>query len=220
MTSSSEKVIAVIPAYNEAATIARVVGELTPAVDEIVVVDDASKDGTGDLARGAGAVVVTHETNTGYETTINDGFRIAAERGATIILTFDADGEHDPADVPRILAPLLENRADIAIGIRPHTRHWSEDIFALYMRIRFNMSDAVCGLKAYRRSVYDRFGFFDSVHSVGTELMVRGLKAGFRGEAVPIHLRSREEKDRSRFYVRTLRGNLKVLGALTRVALV
>lgn len=212
-----KKVIAIIPAYNEVKTIERVVQGLLPQVDEVVVVDDASKDGTGECARKAGAVVVTHKHNKGYDTTINDGFVEAYARGADIMLTFDADGEHDAGDVPRILAPILEGKADLVLGQRPGNRHWGEGIFAKYTRMRYGVPDPLCGLKAYTRAVYDRVGFFDSLSSIGSELSLRAIKHGYNHALVPITLHSRADGDNSRFYEMNFRGNMKILKALWRI---
>lgn len=217
MTSSSEKVIAVIPAYNEGKTIGRVVQELIPLVSEVVVVNDASKDNTKSEAESAGAFVVTHEVNKGYDTTINDGFKEASKRGATVIVTFDADGEHEAGDMEKILAPIREGRADLVLGQRPASRHWGERIFATYTKVRYGVKDPLCGFKAYKREVYDRVGFFDSVSSIGSELSLRAIRLGYNPAFVPITLHSREEGDSSRFYEFNFRGNMKLVKALYRI---
>lgn len=214
--SHSEKIVAVIPAYNEAKTVGAVVRGLLPYVTEIVVVDDCSRDATSEEARAAGAIVVRHEHNQGYDKTINDGFAEAAQRDASIIITFDADGEHDAKDVPQVLAPLLAGSADMVAGQRSHTTHFGEKVFALYTGLRYGLHDPLCGLKAYRREVYDAVGFFDSVSSIGTELMLRGAKKGFHLALVPITLHTRVD-DNSRFYARRFRANLKILRALWRI---
>ncbi|MFZ3043658.1 MAG: glycosyltransferase family 2 protein [Minisyncoccia bacterium] len=215
--SHSEKIVAVIPAYNEAKTIGTVVQELLSHVSEVVVVDDCSKDATSEEARAAGAVVLRHERNQGYDRSINDGFAEAAKRDATMFLTFDADGEHDANDVSRLLAPLLASTVDIVLSQRPGSRHWGERVFALYTRLRFAIPDPLSGMKAYRREVYDAVGFFDSVSSIGTELAIRGIKKGFRTALIPITLHERVAGDRSRFYALNLKGNLRILRALWRV---
>lgn len=212
---TSPKVIAVVPAHNEARTVDDVVRSLLPAVSEVIVVDDASGDGTGEIARQAGATMLRNETSRGYDGAIDRGFSEAARRGADIIMTFDADGEHDAKDIPTILAPILEGRADVVAGQRPRVRHWGEVIFASYTKMRFGIRDPLCGLKAYRRQVYDSVGFFDRVHSIGTELMLRARAKGYRIVLVPIVLHERMD-DRSRFYFVRLRGNLNILGAMIR----
>ena len=215
--SSASRVIAVIPAFNEAKTIAAVVAGVRAHVADVIVVDDRSTDGTAEEAKRAGAVVLRNAANLGYDGSLNAGFAEAARRGAGIVLTFDGDGEHDPADVPRLIAPIAQDRADIVAGQRPRLASFAEKIFACYTRLRYGIADPLCGLKAYRRSVYDAVGQFDTVQSIGTELMIKGLHRKFRLALVPIALHRRA--DISRFYARRLRANLKILRAAWRLML-
>jgi len=217
--SSASRVIAVIPAFNEARTIAAVVAGVRARVADVIVVDDHSMDATGEEAKRAGAIVLRNAANLGYDGSLNAGFAEAARRGAGIVLTFDADGEHDPADVPRLIAPIAEDRADIVVGQRPRLAGPAEKIFAFYTRLRYGIADPLCGLKAYRRSVYDAVGQFDTVQSIGTELMIKGLRRNFRLALVPITLHRRAD-DSSRFYARRLRANLKILRAAWRLSFV
>jgi glycosyltransferase involved in cell wall biosynthesis len=217
VSSSNLTVIAVIPAYNEARTVQAVVRAVLTQVSAVIVVDDHSSDATSDQARAGGAIVVRHQTNLGYDASINDGFKEAAERGAQVFLTIDADGEHDVSDIPRMLGPILSGAADIVAGQRPVTRHVAENVFALYTRLRFGIKDPMCGFKVYRRDVYNTIGYFDSVKSIGTELMLRGCARGFRLVSLPITLHGRKGGDASRFYHHALRGNFRVLQAMLRV---
>jgi glycosyltransferase involved in cell wall biosynthesis len=217
--SSASRVIAVIPAFNEAKTIAAVVAGVRAHVADVIVVDDHSADLTIEEAKSAGAIVLCNAANLGYDGSLNAGFAEAARRGAGIVLTFDADGEHDPADVPRLVAPIAEGRADIVVGQRPRLAGIGEKIFACYTRLRYGIADPLCGLKAYRRSVYDAVGQFDTVQSIGTELMIRGLRRNFRLALVPIALH-RRVGDSSRFYRRRFRANLRILRAAWRVLFV
>ena len=217
--SSASRVIAVIPAFNEAKTIAAVVAGVRAHVADVIVVDDHSADATSEEAKRAGAIVLRNATNLGYDGSLNAGFAEAAQRGAGIMLTFDADGEHDPADVPRLIAPIAEDRADIVAGQRPRLAGPAEKIFAFHTRLRYGIADPLCGLKAYRRSVYDAVGQFDTLQSIGTELMIKGLHKKFRLALVPIALHRRTD-DGSRFYARRLRANLKILRAAWRLLLV
>jgi len=210
-----EKIAAVIPAFNEAGTIAAIVDEVKKYVDVCIVVDDCSADATGKSAEDAGAKVVHHEVNRGYDTSIDDGFRAALSQGADIIFTLDADGQHSPQDIARVLVPILEGHADVVLGTRPERAQPAEYAYAWYTKYRYGISDPLCGFKAYRRDIYERFGPFDTLRSIGTELALRSIKAGARFELVPITLRKRA--DTSRFYFRRLRGNMRILAALWRV---
>ncbi len=112
------KTVAVIPAYNEASMVAEVVRAVKPEVDEVVVVDDYSRDETGAEAAAAGAFVLRHPLNLGQGAALRTGTAYALRRGAGIIVHIDADGQHDPADLKKLLRPLLEGRVVVAIGSR------------------------------------------------------------------------------------------------------
>jgi glycosyltransferase involved in cell wall biosynthesis len=209
------RIIAVIPAYNESATIADVVRRVKAFVQDVVVVDDCSKDDTSERARAAGAHVVRHEMNAGYDGSIDDGFREAARLGADIIVTCDADGQHQAEDVQRVCSVVVSGEADVAIGQRPRVSRVGETIFAWYTRARFGIWDPLCGLKAYRREVYDTVGHFDTLKSIGTQLMVEAWLNGYRLTTVPITVLPRP--DESRFYAKLFRANLKILSAAWRI---
>jgi len=112
-------VIAVIPAHDEAARIGPVIGGALHAVP-VVVVDDGSSDATGSVATAAGASVVTQRPNQGKGAALRAGFRHALEIGAETVVTLDADGQHDPAEIPRLLAVRSggEGPAELVIGRR------------------------------------------------------------------------------------------------------
>lgn len=209
------KVFVIIPALNEARTIDSVVRGVAPYAHTVIVVDDGSRDKTASRAESAGAVVLRHERGAGYDAALNDGFREAAARGADIFITFDADGEHDPAYLPHFISPIEHGEADLVIGERPRSRHVAENIFMLYTWLRFGIRDPLCGLKAYHRRVYDAIGHFDTVQSIGTQLTVEALRKGFRLATIPVKLRPRA--DESRFYWRRIRANLRMLKAMVRV---
>lgn len=156
---------AVIPAYNEAGTIASVVRSVNPYVDEVLVVDDGSSDGTADIAREAGATVIEHETNRGYGAALNTAFEAAFERSASTLVTLDADGQHDPNDVSKLLQTLEETGADIVIGSRfvegastnaPFYRRFGLKVINLMtnlsmgvVRRRSRITDTQSGFRAY-----------------------------------------------------------------------
>jgi glycosyltransferase involved in cell wall biosynthesis len=112
------KVTAVVPAYNEAAVVADVVRGLRAVVTSVVLVDDGSTDDTARRARQAGATVARHLINRGQGAALETGTRLALGAGADVVVHFDADGQHDPADVPRLVAPVAGGVADVALGSR------------------------------------------------------------------------------------------------------
>lgn len=112
--------VAIVPAYNEQASVAGVVREIR-AVDpdvEIVVVDDGSSDRTAALARRAGAVVLQLPYNLGIGGAMQVGYKYALEHGFDVAIQVDGDGQHDPTEIARLLDPLLEGRADMVVGSR------------------------------------------------------------------------------------------------------
>lgn len=112
--------VAIVPAYNEQASVAGVVREIR-AVDpdvDIVVVDDGSSDRTAALARRAGAVVLQLPYNLGIGGAMQAGYKYALEHGFDVAVQVDGDGQHDPTEIPRLLGPLLDGRADMVVGSR------------------------------------------------------------------------------------------------------
>ena len=112
------KICVVIPAYNEAGTIGRVVSEVKEKVSEVVVVDDGSSDQTVSLAKQSGATTLTHFLNRGQGAALQTGIIFALKRGADIIITFDADGQHQTSEIDKIIKPLLLGEVDIVLGSR------------------------------------------------------------------------------------------------------
>jgi glycosyltransferase involved in cell wall biosynthesis len=108
----------VVPAYDEARVLAGVVSELKRQAHRIVVVDDGSSDLTAEVAAESGALVLRHPINLGQGAALQTGIEFALSRGAEIIVTFDADGQHRAADVGRLLDALKTHRADFALGSR------------------------------------------------------------------------------------------------------
>lgn len=110
--------VIIIPAYNEAESIAAVVDGLTPNFPRVLVVDDGSTDATADRARRAGAPVLRHVLNRGQGAALQTGITAALRDGARYLVTFDADGQHQPADIPALLAPIIAGQCDVVLGSR------------------------------------------------------------------------------------------------------
>lgn len=203
------RIAVVIPALNESTTIARVVG-VACRYGIPIVIDDGSVDNTAALAKQAGAVVVSHEDNRGYDAALNSGFKKAAELGVDVIITVDADGQHDPSLIQKFIQSI-EAGADIVVGIRSRRQRLAENLFAFYANIRYGIEDPLCGMKAYRASVYEALGHFDSFGSIGTELAIFAVKKGFRLDHVPFTVREREDQSR---FGQIFSGNYKIIRAM------
>lgn len=176
----------IIPAYNEAGSIADVVAACRP-YGRVIVVDDASSDGTGDLATEAGAIVVRHSENRGYDGALDSGFAEAARQGCRWAVTLDADGQHEPE---RVLAfqKRLRDGAVLVVGVRPQVARWSEFVFSLTIRTLYGIHDPLCGMKGYDLSFYRQIGYFDRLRSIGTQLLVTALRRRCRVEEIPVKI--------------------------------
>jgi glycosyltransferase involved in cell wall biosynthesis len=114
------KRVLVIPAFDEAPRIGAVLERARAQAGdfEIVVVDDGSRDATGEIARAAGARVLRHPFNLGYGAALQTGYKYALRCGAELVVQMDADGQHDPADVAALAAPVAARELDVVIGSR------------------------------------------------------------------------------------------------------
>ncbi len=200
----------VIPAYNEQESIGQVVSRAS-AHGVPIVVDDASSDDTKTNAKRNGAIVIRHEENRGYDGALNSGFAAAADRGFKFIITMDADGQHDEALIEKFLS-LLEDSADIVVGIRPARARLSERIFCAVVRMLYGIADPLCGMKGYRMKLYRDLGYFDSYGSIGTELTLFAAKRKYRIEQLDVPIAERLAG--STRFGRSLKAEWKILRAL------
>jgi glycosyltransferase involved in cell wall biosynthesis len=139
------RVSVVIPARNEGSRIGAVIAEAQSHADEVVVVDDCSTDETGAVACSLGARVVANELQAGYLGAIKTGFRHAT---GEIVVTLDADGEHDPRDIPRVVEPILAGDADLVLGRRPEIARFSERLINRLANFRVRVADSGTGYRA------------------------------------------------------------------------
>lgn len=199
----------VIPAFNEAATIGTIVSHATK-YGTVIVVDDGSIDNTGNLAAASGANVVTHNTNYGYDAALNSGFAKANDMGCDVVISMDADGQHDTSLLYSFIR-IMDEGADLVIGIRDKRQRLAEYVFAWISSIKWGVSDPLCGMKAYRMSLYGELGYFDSYGSIGTELFIYAADAEKKIVQIPIKVVARHDAPR---FGRRISSNLLILRAL------
>jgi glycosyltransferase involved in cell wall biosynthesis len=203
------KVAIVIPAFNEEATISNVV-QSVKEYGIVVVVNDASSDKTKKMAESAGAIVINHKDNKGYDGALNSGFKRAEELDCDGVITFDADGQHSVQILSQYINHL-EKGMDLVLGIRPKTQRFAEWIFKIYTKFFINWSDPLCGMKGYSMKLYKNKGCFDSYNSIGTELAAYGIYNGYKYVEINIPIKVR--KDSPRFGSK-IRSNIMILKAL------
>jgi glycosyltransferase involved in cell wall biosynthesis len=183
-------------AYNEATMIARVVTDLRHAGHRVVVVDDGSGDGTGLIAAAAGAHVVTHPLNLGQGAALQTGIDYALSRGAEILVTFDADGQHRVADIRRLVDALARERAEFALGSRflgeshdlPRLRRWILRAATVFTRLTtgLRLTDSHNGLRALTRKGAAAIQLRQNRMAHASEILAEIARSRLRYVEVPV----------------------------------
>ncbi|WP_187146548.1 glycosyltransferase family 2 protein [Nitrosopumilus maritimus] len=157
--SMSDEIFVCIPSYNAESTIEEAIKQCKKFATSVLVINDGSSDKTEEIAKKAGAEIITHKQNKGYGGSIKTGLSEALRRRAKVTITFDADLQHDSNDLPKIIQPILTNKADIVIGsrfledndnVKPYRKFGIKLITRLVNSFsKNNIRDAESGLRAY-----------------------------------------------------------------------
>jgi glycosyltransferase involved in cell wall biosynthesis len=201
---NGKRVLVVIPAWNEQRCIGEVVREVLgelPGVD-VLVVDDGSTDDTPAVALAAGAAVARLPINLGVGGARRAGYRYARDRGYDVVVQLDADGQHDPRYLPKLVDGLAE--ADLVIGARfagegdyrvRGPRHWAMTMLsAVLSRLaRTRLTDTTSGFRACGRPLIELFAHWYPAEYLGdtVETLVRIARSGYRVRQVPVAMRQR-----------------------------
>jgi glycosyltransferase involved in cell wall biosynthesis len=194
----------VIPAYNEAESVGGVVGTVPDRIcgldSEVILVDDGSSDGTPGQAGAAGALVCRLPVNLGQGQALRLGYRLARDRGASLIATLDADGQFDPGELTRLVGPLLAGEADFVNGSRRLGRAETSDpvrrlgllVFGALVSVltRVRITDPANGLRAFRVAVVERVPLRQTQYQTA-ELLIGAINHGFRVQEVPVTVYAR-----------------------------
>lgn len=189
------KVFALIPAYNEETTIAEVLTKTKPYVDEIIVVNDGSSDRTEEIAHSHGVHVLNHVINRGLGAAIGTGFMAAKIAKADVLVTLDADGQHDPTEI-KTLVKAIEEGADVVIGSRmltgfkgmPWYRRVAQIIGNLVTFALFGawVTDSQSGFRAFNRYALEQINIRSNRMEVSSELVAETKRHGLKLAQVPI----------------------------------
>jgi len=188
---AKQRVSVIIPAYNEAMSIRSVISDCKAFGDEIIVVDDGSTDDTTEIAEKSGAVAVRNEKNLGVTKATRRG--IEAAHG-DIIVTMDADGQHDPSDIPNLVKPIIKEEGDVVLGVRDEIPHRSERIINALAGLKAKCSDTGTGFRAMRASVAEKMELRGTC-LCGT-FFLEALKQGARVVEVSIKTKPRLHGER------------------------
>jgi len=181
--------LALIPCYNEEATIGSIILKAKHHVDKILVVDDGSKDDTSKIAKDAGAVVITHPTNRGKSAAIKTGFRYALENKYDYVVTIDGDGQHNPSEIPVVLGNILNNGHDVSIGFRsgngtemPKWRKVGKRVldYATSFGNGGFVTDSQCGFRAFNKKAVQAItpNLNGGAFNVESEQLIRAHEQG------------------------------------------
>ncbi|MBI5466933.1 MAG: glycosyltransferase family 2 protein [Candidatus Kerfeldbacteria bacterium] len=188
-------VVAIIPAFNEYTRLRQTVEQARPLVDAVVVIDDGSREPlAAHLPTLEGLTVLRHSVNLGKGAALTTGLQWATQAGFTIAVLLDADGQHNPAEIPDLIAPLQQQRADITFGVRsfhsgmPLVARVGNIVLTKMVSLLFHVhvTDTQSGYRALRLAIYERIAWTSSRYSVETEMIVNVGKQKIAHVEVPI----------------------------------
>ncbi|MFF8817389.1 glycosyltransferase family 2 protein [Leucobacter sp. NPDC015123] len=188
----------VIPLFNEATVIGEVVAGLVPSFCNVVCIDDGSTDGSGEVARAAGAKLVRHPINLGQGAALQTGFEYALQRGATFVITFDADGQHRVVDALSMLRRARDEGLSIVFGSRfldDRTKPGllkkivlKTAVWVTNLTTRTRLTDAHNGLRVIREDALRRVKLRQDRMAHGTEIVVQLGRTGLPYAEEPVEV--------------------------------
>lgn len=184
--------IALIPAYNEEKTIAAVIAKTKSQVEQVIVIDDGSADATSPEAVRAGAIILKHKVNLGKGAALKTGCEYALQQGAQKIIVLDADGQHDPAEIPKFIKALEQH--EIVFSYRqvpdsmPLMMRFGNSFInrALGAMYGVNIRDSQCGYRAFTAAAYPKISWDAPDYYVETEMILRAGKKKLKHTSIPI----------------------------------
>ncbi len=194
--SDQVKVVAVMPAYNEESYIGTMVLKVKQYVDEVIVIDDGSKDNTSQIARLAGATVVRHDKNQGYGAAIQSALVEARRRAPDVLVLLDSDTQHNPEEIPRLIKPVREG-FDLVIGSRelqknniPRYRRIGQKVlsYSTHVLSREKVIDSESGFRCFSKKAIHVLELKENGMAVSAETIAEAVGKGLKVTEVPISI--------------------------------
>lgn len=217
-------IVACIPAFNEEKTIARVILQAQKHVDTVIVCDDGSTDLTGEIAHRLGAEVIHHEKNLGYGAALRSLLKKARDMNADVIVTLDADAQHDPVAIPQVITPIVEDKTDIVLGSRflnknsnvPTYRRFGIKLLTHMSNgsLRNGISDAQCGFRAYNKTAVQKLKLSEEGMGISAEILRKAGEQGLRVAEVSVQVNYKNVKASTH---NPLRHGLSVLSTIIKL---
>ncbi|MDD5450166.1 MAG: glycosyltransferase family 2 protein [Candidatus Omnitrophica bacterium] len=189
------KICVIIPAFNEEKTIQGLIRSVKRFVPDVLVINDGSSDRTEELAKAAGAVVLDFKHNVGKGKVLKDGFDYAVKNNYDAVIAMDADGQHSPDDIVKIIEDAAPPKVGIVVGNRmaaPGEMPLSRFITNLFMSLilsivcRQNIPDTQCGFRLIKCEVLRKTRLFSLNYEIESELLIKTSRLGYRIVSVPI----------------------------------
>jgi glycosyltransferase involved in cell wall biosynthesis len=217
------EIIAAIPCFNTEPRIRGIVLKAKEHAHQVVVIDDGSHDGTGEAAKAAGALIVSHGGNRGYGEAIKSCFEAAKVNGTDALVVLDGDGQHNPDELPSVLAPILDGRADLVLGSRflvkvhnmPTYRRFGISVITWLYNLgsRDKVSDSQTGFRAYSRKAFEAISITEKGMGVSIEILEQARRKKLVIREVPISC----AYFHSRLDIPTIRHGLRVALGVLRI---
>jgi glycosyltransferase involved in cell wall biosynthesis len=203
-----------IPAYNESQEIGQVIEAIKAKGFDVIVVDDGSTDNCGAIAKEKGAVVLRNHHRCGKGLSLREGFKHVLKGPYAGVITMDADGQHDPADLDRFLAKQEQDPVSVITGNRmvnsqnmPRLRYWTNRLmsFLISSICKQHIPDTQCGYRYIHRQVLEQLKITCNDFEIETEVLVKASKKGYKIHSVPVKTIYRDEKSKIRPFKDTIR---------------
>lgn len=212
-----------MPALNAEDTIGDVIDGCKRYIRDVIVVDDGSFDNTSFVSQNRGAFVIKHNRNMGKGMALRTGFTYVLSKGYDGVITMDADGQHNPSDIPFFLNRYTEDRPDIIIGNRmtkkeriPKYRYYT-NLVGIYFISRASgqiIDDSQSGFRLYRKEVIERIPLNTTGFETETEILIKAGRKGYRIVHVPVDVNYKDGKSNYRPVIDTYRISILVLKSI------